>query len=93
MVYQISERNASLVKLERKKSSNVFEIAKIQLEIAAKRMNLNPDILNQLKEPERVLMVSVPVRMDNGEVKVFQGYRSQFNTARGPAKGGVRYHP
>jgi glutamate dehydrogenase len=56
-------------------------------------MNLDPNILAQLKEPERVLIVSIPVKMDNGAVKVFTGYRAQYNTARGPAKGGVRYHP
>jgi len=50
-------------------------------------MNLDPNILAQLKEPERVLMVSIPVKMDNGAVKVFTGFRAQYNTARGPAIG------
>lgn len=72
---------------------NAFEIAQTQLEKAAYKMNLDPNILAQLKEPERVLMVSLPVKMDDGTVKVFTGFRSQYNTARGPAKGGVRYHP
>ncbi len=72
---------------------NAFEVAQLQLEKAASIMNLDPNILIQLKEPERVLMVSIPVKMDNGAVKVFTGFRVQYNTARGPAKGGVRYHP
>jgi len=72
---------------------DAFEVAQLQLEKAASIMNLDPNILIQLKEPERVLMVSIPVKMDNGAVKVFTGFRSQYNTARGPAKGGVRYHP
>ena len=72
---------------------DVFKITQIQLEKAANKMNLDPNILAQLKEPERVLTVSIPVKMDDGTVKVFTGFRSQYNTARGPAKGGVRYHP
>jgi glutamate dehydrogenase len=70
-----------------------FAVAQLQLEKAASKMNLDPNIFIQLKEPERVLMVSIPVKMDNGAVKVFTGFRSQYNTSRGPAKGGVRYHP
>ena len=72
---------------------DAFEVAQIQLEKATNKMNLDPNILAQLKEPERVLIVSIPVKMDNGAVKVFTGFRAQYNTARGPAKGGVRYHP
>ncbi len=72
---------------------DAFEVAQIQLKKATNKMNLDPNILAQLKEPERVLMVSIPVKMDNGAVKVFTGFRAQYNTARGPAKGGVRYHP
>ncbi|HZK11150.1 MAG TPA: Glu/Leu/Phe/Val dehydrogenase [Atribacterota bacterium] len=72
---------------------NIFEVAQIQLEKAASKMNLDPNILAQFKEPEKVLTVSIPVKMGNGAVKVFTGFRAQYNTARGPAKGGVRYHP
>ena len=72
---------------------DAFKVAQIQLEKATSKMNLDPNILVQLKAPERVLMVSIPVKMDNGVVKVFTGFRSHYNTARGPAKGGVRYHP
>ncbi|KUK56415.1 MAG: Glutamate dehydrogenase [Atribacteria bacterium 34_128] len=85
-----------MLQMQLEKDANkidVFEVAQIQLKKAANKMNLDPNILARLKEPERVLMVSIPVKMDNGAVKVFTGFRSQYNTARGPAKGGVRYHP
>ena len=85
-----------MLQMQLKKDTNkidAFEAAQIQLEKAVSKMNLDPNILVQLKKPERVLMVSIPVKMDNGAVKVFTGFRSQYNTARGPAKGGVRYHP
>ena len=71
---------------------NPFENALKQLEKAANIMNLDKNIHNILKQPDRVLTVSVPVRMDNGEVKVFTGFRSQYNDALGPYKGGIRYH-
>lgn len=93
MVFEIKEKNINSMIKEKESSLGVFEVAQVQIEKAASKMNLDPNILAQLKEPERVLMVSVPVKMDNGEVKVFTGYRSQYNTVRGPAKGGVRYHP
>ena len=85
-----------MLQMQLEKDANkidVFKIAQIQLKKATDKMNLDPNILAQLKEPERVLIVSIPVKMDNGAVKVFTGFRSQYNTARGPAKGGVRYHP
>ena len=55
---------------------DALEVAQLQLEKATSKMNLDPNILTQLKEPERVLMVSIPVKMDNGVVKVFTGFRS-----------------
>ena len=85
-----------MLQMQLKKDTNkidAFEAAQIQLEKAVSKMSLDPNILVQLKKPERVLVVSIPVKMDNGAVKVFTGFRSQYNTARGPAKGGVRYHP
>ncbi|MHC2994973.1 MAG: Glu/Leu/Phe/Val dehydrogenase [Candidatus Atribacteria bacterium] len=93
MVFEIGGKNINSIIEEKESSLNVFEVAQVQLEKAAAKMNLNPNILAQLKEPERVLMVSIPVKMDDGTVKVFTGFRAQYNTARGPAKGGVRYHP
>lgn len=56
-------------------------------------MNLAPDVLEILSHPERVIEVAVPVKMDDGSLKVFDGYRVQYNSARGPYKGGIRYHP
>lgn len=72
---------------------NPFESAQKQLEEAAKVMKLEPDIVEILKHPKRILTVNFPVKMDDGSIKVFQGYRVQHNDARGPTKGGIRYHP
>src|SRR3989339_1414620 len=74
-------------------SQSAFDNAMSQLDKAAKVMNLDKNIHEILKSPDRVLIVSVPVKMDNGEVKVFTGYRSQYNNSLGPYKGGIRYHP
>ena len=71
---------------------NPFESAKAQLEAAAQLANLNRDKVEQLKHPDRYLEVSLPVMMDNGEQEIFVGFRSQHNNARGPYKGGIRYH-
>lgn len=71
---------------------NPFENALTQLEKAAKIMNLDKNFHEILKQPDRVLTVSIPVKMDSGEVKVFTGFRSQYNNALGPYKGGIRYH-
>ena len=72
---------------------NPFKSAMQQLDNAAKIINLDQEILTQLRQPKRILSVSIPVRMDSGEVKVFQGFRVQYNDARGPFKGGLRFHP
>ena len=69
-----------------------FENAMKQLDNASKIINLNSDVHEILKSPERVLTVSIPVKMDNGSTKVFTGFRSQYNNALGPYKGGIRYH-
>jgi len=70
---------------------NPFEMAKKQLEIVARQMDLDPNILNFLKRVERSLIVSIPVVMDDGTFKIFEGYRVQHSTIRGPGKGGVRF--
>jgi glutamate dehydrogenase/leucine dehydrogenase len=72
---------------------NPFKSAMIQLEKAATTIKLDPNILKVLQNPARTLSVNVPVKMDDGTTKIFQGYRVQFNDARGPFKGGLRYHP
>jgi glutamate dehydrogenase/leucine dehydrogenase len=71
---------------------NPYQMALVQLRHVAKRMKLDPNIHEVLKHPMRSLEVALPVRMDNGTIKVFTGYRVQHSMARGPAKGGVRFH-
>lgn len=73
-------------------SSPFFQDAFFQLETASKRMNLDQEVLERLKYPKRALQVSVPVKLDNGEVKVYEGYRVQHSLLLGPGKGGIRYH-
>lgn len=75
------------------KQTNLYEEALKPLKKAAAVLNLEPNIVEALSSPERMLIVSIPVKMDDGKLKVFTGYRVQHNTARGPAKGGIRYHP
>ncbi|MGI8735580.1 MAG: Glu/Leu/Phe/Val family dehydrogenase [Pyrinomonadaceae bacterium] len=72
---------------------NPFEIAKQQFNRAADYLNLDVSMRRVLESPKRQLIVSIPVKMDGGDVQVFEGYRVQHNIARGPAKGGIRYHP
>ncbi len=72
---------------------NAFENALMQLDRALAHMNIDPNIAEQLRHPKREIWVSIPVKMDDGSVRVFQGYRVQYNDARGPTKGGIRYHP
>jgi glutamate dehydrogenase (NAD(P)+) len=72
---------------------NPFSIALKQLEEAAKIVGIDKGMHDILAQPKRVLTVSLPTRMDNGEIRVFTGFRSQHNDARGPFKGGIRYHP
>ncbi len=72
---------------------NPFKIAQAQLDEAAKLLGLDAGTHAMLREPMRELHVSIPVRMDNGNVKVFKGFRVQYNDARGPCKGGIRFHP
>jgi glutamate dehydrogenase/leucine dehydrogenase len=72
---------------------NPFRISQIQFDMAAEYLKLDPGIRQVLRNPRRVMEVSIPVKMDNGQLKVFTGYRVQHNIARGPAKGGIRYHP
>ncbi len=76
-----------------KENLNPFHIASQQFDRAADILNLNSGMREVLRNPKRQLVVSIPTRMDDGQVKVFEGYRVQHNIARGPAKGGIRYHP
>ncbi len=72
---------------------NAFTSAMAQLKKSAELIGLNGGIWERLKKPDNILQVSLPVRMDNGELQVFEGYRVQYNNSRGPYKGGVRFHP
>ncbi len=72
---------------------NPYEMALVQLRTAASYLNLDDSIVEILSRPKRELQVSFPVRMDDGKIKVFTGYRVQHNDSRGPFKGGIRYHP
>ncbi len=72
---------------------NPYRISQAQFDIAAEHLKLDSGLREVLRTPKRVMEVSIPARMDNGQVHVFTGYRIQHNIARGPAKGGIRYHP
>ncbi|HEY8488366.1 MAG TPA: Glu/Leu/Phe/Val dehydrogenase, partial [Thermaerobacter sp.] len=67
--------------------------AQKQLAAVVERLGLGPDVYELLKEPARVIEVSIPVRMDNGRLKLFKGYRAQHCDVLGPTKGGIRFHP
>lgn len=75
------------------KEHNPFKIAQAQLDEAAEYLKLDPGTHEMLRWPMRELHVTIPVRMDDGTVKVFQGFRVQYNDALGPTKGGIRWHP
>ena len=73
-------------------SINPWLVAQQQFDLAAERLNLDPGLRRVLREPRRELTVHFPVKMDDGSVQVYTGYRVQHNLGRGPAKGGIRYH-
>jgi glutamate dehydrogenase (NAD(P)+) len=77
----------------KKPATSLFKVAQTQLEMAAKALKLDVNILEMLKYPKRTLKVNIPVEMDDGRIQMFEGYRVQYNDMRGPCKGGVRYHP
>jgi len=72
---------------------NLFKIAQSQIDRAARKMQMDPEVHLLLREPIRELQVSIPIKLDDGTPKVFRGFRVQYNDARGPCKGGIRYHP
>jgi glutamate dehydrogenase/leucine dehydrogenase len=72
---------------------NPYEAAMQNFDLAANMLELDPDICEIIKFPERILQVTLPVRRDDGRIHRFNGYRVQHSTARGPAKGGIRFHP
>ena len=74
-------------------TGNAYDVALENFDKAADALELNSDAREMIKYPERVLTVSIPVRMDDGRIHRFEGFRVQHSTARGPAKGGIRFHP
>jgi len=71
---------------------NPFENAKIQLERANNILHFKSELIDKLMHPDREVRISIPIIMDDGKQKIFEGYRVQYNNARGPYKGGIRYH-
>ena len=72
---------------------STFENAMRQFDQAAARLNIDKGFLEFIKYPKRSIIVKLPVRMDDGSFEMFTGYRVQHSTVRGPAKGGIRFHP
>ena len=75
------------------KEANPFESMMSRFDRAAQLLNLDADLYAVMRVPNRELKVYIPTRMDSGRIQVFEGFRVQHNFARGPAKGGIRYHP
>ncbi len=72
---------------------NPFSNAMMQLDKVAKINNFGDEIISRFRQPDRDIKVSIPVQMDDGELRIFEGYRVEYNNALGPYKGGIRYHP
>jgi glutamate dehydrogenase (NAD(P)+) len=72
---------------------NPFDIARQQLRLVGETFSIDPNIVNVLQQCKKSVVVSIPIRMDDGLVRTFEGYRVTHNVARGPSKGGIRYHP
>jgi len=71
----------------------MFELAKQRLDPVFKHIDVDEEVIDRLSVAKRSIIASIPVRMDNGELKIFTGYRVQYDDTRGPTKGGIRYHP
>ena len=77
----------------RSAAGNPYAAALAQFDQAARQIDLDTDLREVLRRPKRELVVNFPVEMDDGSIKMHTGYRVHHNVARGPAKGGIRYHP
>src|SRR3989344_2414126 len=71
---------------------NPFLNAMAQLDKAAKLADFGDEFISKLREPDRDIRISIPVKMDDGTLRIFEGYRVEYNNALGPYKGGIRYH-
>ena len=76
-----------------KENLNPLEAAQSQVLKACEALKLEPEVYELLKEPKRMIEVAIPVRMDDGKLQIFNGYRALHNDAIGPGKGGIRIHP
>ena len=72
---------------------SIFADAIKRLDVAFEHADIDAETLERLKHPKAVLQVSIPVRMDDGSLRIFEGYRVRHDDTRGPTKGGIRYHP
>ena len=79
--------------MEKEKTLNPFKIVQEQIEKVCRVLKLSDEVVDYLKWPKKVLSVRIPVKMDDGTIKIFTGFRSQHNDALGPTKGGIRFHP
>jgi glutamate dehydrogenase (NAD(P)+) len=93
VVKTVPQAQPILPRMAPREDLNPFRIAQIQFDMAAEYLKLDPGLRQILRTPKRVMEVAIPVKMDNGQTKVFTGFRVQHNVSRGPAKGGLRYHP
>ena len=93
VVKTVPQPQPILPRMAPREELNPFRIAQIQFDMAAEYLKLDPGLRQILRTPKRVMEVAIPVKMDNGQTKVFTGFRVQHNVSRGPAKGGLRYHP
>ena len=89
----VERKEESVTSTRLQENLNPFDIAKQQFNTAADLLQMDESMRAVLINPKRQLIVSIPVKMDDGSISVFEGYRVQHNVARGPAKGGIRYHP
>ncbi|GAB4306874.1 MAG: Glu/Leu/Phe/Val dehydrogenase [Candidatus Bipolaricaulota bacterium] len=90
---QARQAQATVERTLREAEVNPYEMFRAQVDLAGEKLGYPADILEMVKRPERVLEVSIPVRMDDGRIEVFRGYRVQHSSVRGPCKGGIRFHP
>ena len=79
--------------MEQDEKRDPLKVVMADFHEASDLLGLEDDIRERLSHPRRIIIVSCPIHMDDGSVKSFEGYRVQYNIARGPAKGGIRFHP
>jgi glutamate dehydrogenase (NAD(P)+) len=92
-MFHMSDQNQGSLSSHLWDSSDLYRNSVIELTEAAKVMKLDPNILERLQVPKRALIVSVPIRLDDGSIRCFEGFRVQHNMTLGPGKGGIRFHP